>query len=373
MAGDDGNGPACAREAGENDAAFDDRDDDPDDDPDDAADSDAFTDSPEQNSDDGKPSLRPRPPPKPRPGPIAGKYVPLEPISEDRFIRAYVGPLDRTHRQYALMKALFGGRRGRTAVIEKMVDRWAGASLLPPKRHDLVLGQEDKFIWAPEWPVKEDYFVARWLDRIRQGRQEVDAWRTLRGEDAAPYHMTPGPMPLLCGPLEAQQDIPTLPGRAYAISEAGLPFNYDEPQGSRPTGWILDVGGIPTSISWQPTKGLGRPQLLAVAVVPHHDEEMYDYTEESARPDFQKQGTVQLWEFTSDPDRAQGPFMAPKGQPAILKKTVCLGSRAKRVLWSPTCNHLAILCGDGSVCVVEPDLDKPDGLCGEFHVLFDRL
>ncbi|CAG7555336.1 unnamed protein product [Fusarium equiseti] len=282
-------------------------------------------------------------------------YLDLEPVADGRIVRSYWGPYDRGFKGKQLVEAWYGRHEDGVGLVKGMLDRWMDWTVLPPK----ILadeGQTDRAVWSPSFFEREAYSAEHWYERVQESLPGVNARIRLSPEEAELYRFQREPMPVLLGPSTSQQEIRFMPGDAYAISQDGLPLQND----SAPVGWMLDAGGIVTGMDWAPLHSVNAPQLLAICVIPHSDQELYDYEEECLRPDFQKYGVVQLWEFVGE--RQDDGFARPSLQPPTLRKTICLEQgRARRVRWSPACGFLAILCDDGNVYVTEAGDDGEGG------------
>ncbi|SCN75717.1 uncharacterized protein FFB20_04973 [Fusarium fujikuroi] len=274
-------------------------------------------------------------------------YLDLEPVADGRIVRSYWGPYDRGFKGKQLVEAWYGRHEDGVKLVTGMLDRWMDWTVLPPKIQDDE-SQKDRGVWSPSYFEREAYSAEHWYERVRESLPEADAMVPLSTEEVPRYQSKREPMPVLLGPPTSQQEVKFEPGDAYSISQNGLPMQNDD----APLGWILDAGGIVTSMDWAPLNNANSPQLLALCVIPHSDQELYDYEQESLNPEFQKYGTVQLWEFVGE--RQENGFARPSMQPPILRKTICLEfGRARRVKWSPACGFLAILFDDGNVYVVE--------------------
>ncbi|PFH59161.1 hypothetical protein XA68_12745 [Ophiocordyceps unilateralis] len=182
------------------------------------------------------------------------------------------------------------------------------------------------------------------------------ASRVLSPDEAKSYRLPDRSLNVLMGPYPDQRLFSFRPGDAYCLAPDGTPYGVDgqEHDDERiPIGWMLDAGGIVVGMDWAPCQE--KEQRLALAVVPHADEEMYDFELEHRKPGFQRHGLVQLWAFR--PDSSAGFIRPSMGKPRLLK-TLCFDfGRARRVKWSPVCGHLAVLCGDGRVCIVHVDAE----------------
>ncbi|OAA35283.1 WD40 repeat-like-containing domain protein [Metarhizium rileyi] len=292
-------------------------------------------------------------------------YLDLESVTTDTHLKGYAGPFDRSMRGQTLVSTWYGPRTTSIHLAQRLLDRWIAWTVLPPRQLASEHGISNVAPWAADgFREKEALFAQRWSGRLGSddGLRRT-RYRELAGEEAALYTMPRRELRLIMGPYEAQTELGMRPGDSYALSQGWVPYDADETEQKIPTGWIFDAGGIVTGMDWAPRRD-GARQMLALALIPHSDQEDYDYESEHQKPDFQKYGTVQLWTFEGD--QMEGNCRPSTQKPRLLR-TICLDyGRARRVRWSPACDHLGILCGDGSVYVVEVvDDDK--------HGSFDKV
>ena len=114
-------------------------------------------------------------------------------------------------------------------------------------------------------------------------------------------------------------------------------------------------------MDWEPReKGSGEAQVLAMAVIPHADQEIYNYEEEASKPGFGMPGWVQLWEFEGE-RLENGSFRPARRKPRRKQVLTLDRGRARRVKWNPRGEQLAILCGNGEIVITEPE-EYQDGL-----------
>lgn len=290
-------------------------------------------------------------------------YLDVEPVADGRVVRTYCGPYDRSVRGHLLVEALFGRLDNGIEMAQGMLDRWKEWMVLPPK---VVKGEQtgsDRGVWSPQFFEREAQNANHWYERIKDTISHHDAWQRLSNEEAQPYRLERGVLPVLIGPHNAPREFKSTPGVATSLSQSGLPFDEDQSEAKIPTGWMFDAGGIVLGMDWAPRHTLESPQTLALCVIPHSDQERYDYEQESVQPDFQRHGVVQLWEFGGEWS-GEG-YMRPSTEAPRLRKTLCFEcGRVRRVKWSPSCGFLAVICGDGNVYVVQPGEDG-DGSYGK--------
>lgn len=278
-------------------------------------------------------------------------YLDMEPVADGRIVRTYCGPYDRSVRGRLLVEAWFGRHEDGVKTAAKMLDRWMDQTVLPPKLKSDEW-EKDKGIWSPNFFEREAHNAEHWYERVHDSLPKEGSRIRLSEEEARPYQFQRGVLPVLMGPHTAQREIKFEAGDAYAVLDTGLPLDHDDGIAKTATGWIFDAGGIVTGMDWAPLHGPNAPQLLALCVIPHSDQEYYDYEQESTRPDFQKHGVVQLWELVGE--RSDDGFARPTSRRPELRKTICFDyGRVRRVQWSPTCGFLAVLCDNGNVYVIE--------------------
>ncbi|QUC15838.1 uncharacterized protein UV8b_00079 [Ustilaginoidea virens] len=285
-------------------------------------------------------------------------YVQVESVTTDTHMKGYVGPYDRSMRGQTLISTWYGPDADDVRLAQRLLDRWIGWTVLPPKWLPVEQGLSDTAPWAAAADAleQEARLSHRWWARLASDAAARTRYRVLGDAERKPYEQPHLGIRLLMGPSGAQREEVLFPGDAFALSQAWMRYGDDETRDKIPTGWILDAGGIVTGMDW--ARKADGPQLLALAVIPHGDQENYNYEVEHQKPDFQRCGTVQVWAFRGGAVR-QVPRPSP--EKPVLRKTVCLHhGRARRVRWNPVSNHLAVLCGRGRVCVVEVDEQGDD-------------
>ncbi|GAB0132303.1 hypothetical protein EsDP_00000744 [Epichloe bromicola] len=294
-------------------------------------------------------------------------YMDVESVTTDTHLKGYIGPYDRSMRGQTLIGTWYGPDPDDVHLLQRLVDRWIAWPVLPPKhvpRGKADDDMSDTQPWAQGFLEREARLSERWCVRRRAGTDPPQACVALQGDARAPYEQPRLGIRVVMGPVDAQREWTLYPGDGYSLTQSWLPYDEDGSDDKVPAGWIVDAGGIVTGMDWCPRReGV---QLLALAVVPHADQENYNYESEHQRPDFQMYGTVQVWAF-------EGVHMdgVPRPSPRAprLRRTICLDfGRVKRLRWSPVpdstsqppLHSLAVLCGDGRVCVVAND-EREDG------------
>lgn len=262
--------------------------------------------------------------------------------------KGYVGTTDRGVHGKTLTSAWYGPDEEGLEIVDAMQFRWGGWKVLPPKGVPEGYPLPDVGLWLGDREGYWSYKLAdEWMKRLDKGKV-----MKLKLQDAIPYKGADGEMEVEVGDPNAPSKIQMMAGHGVALSQAGIPYDEDDQEEKVPTGWMFDVGGIPLSMDWAPREDPKATQLLAVAVIPYKDHDVYDFLEEYGDPDFQRHGSVQLWEFQGQRDKDD--YTEPAPTPPKLKWTLCMEhGRARRVAWSPLCECLAIICGDGRVCIVD--------------------
>lgn len=302
---------------------------------------------------------RPQSTPKPaRTTKLSGGYleIPLPTQDGSHQPKTYIGPNDRAVRRHHLVSAWYGPDEQRMQTVQALLDRWFQWPVLPPRNPEDESNVASKGAWLDEYVGKEGVLAAGWRTRVDEAMGGHPPLRGLSPAEAAPYRFSTHSMPVLVG-SEAREEFLFVPGSGYAISQSGVPFDHDESDNKEPSGWMFDTGGIVTSMDWAPRQREQATQLLAVAVMPHADQEVHESADEAAKMQFQSYGTVQLWEVQGETTDS-GAAMATSSPPR-LSTTLCLPhGRARRVRWNPVGGQLAVLCADGAVYVFVADPDS---------------
>ncbi|ODA77260.1 hypothetical protein RJ55_06887 [Drechmeria coniospora] len=287
-------------------------------------------------------------------------YRDIDPVPPDSHaVKSYVGPYSRTIRGLAMVEMWYGPTLSKIRLAQRLLDRWIGWTVLPPKvvAHDEHLGL--RAVWTPGFFEGEARFALSWMERVRSSLARGHGppqLRQLSSDEAAPYQLSSGSLPVLVGPYPNQSEICLAPTEACSIAHSGLPFAKDEDATKMAGGWVLDAAGIVIGMDWAPRSRELAVQVLALAVIPHADQRNYNFEVEHQKPDFERHGVVQIWAFRGD--KSQHNVARPSTLPPRLQRTLCFDyGRARRVRWSPGCELLAVLCGDGRICIVQVDCD----------------
>ncbi|KGQ04643.1 Transcription factor tau subunit sfc6 [Beauveria bassiana D1-5] len=304
---------------------------------------------------------------------LAGGYleIPLATQEGSHQPKTYIGPNDRAVRRHHLVSAWYGPSEERMEIVQALLDRWFQWPVLPPRNSKDESTVPSKGAWLEDYASREMALAASWRAKVEAAMGGHPPLRGLSPAEAAPYRFSTHSMPVLVGP-GASEEVLFVPGSGYALSQAGIPFDYDQSEEREPSGWMFDTGGIVTSMDWAPRLHDQTTQLLAVAVMPHADQEAHEFSDEAAKTQFQSRGTVQLWEVqgdTIDTGSAMTTTLPPR-----LTRTLCLPhGRARRVRWNPVGGLLAVLCADGAVYVFEADgqgIEEFEELLNPVAVLF---
>lgn len=318
-----------------------------------------------------KPAPKRRAAPKVRAIPVVPDtgYLDITTARSTQFVQGFVGPFDRGVRGNALIRTWYGPDAPR---IRQMLGRWYELSVLPPKVSS-ARGHDNLALrpWASKKAELEKASADAWCQRMKAA-QSQSPFRLLSEAEAQPYNamLSAGSLPTLIGAGSAQKDFHFTAGEAICLDSSGAPSNGDQDSDRANAGWLLDAGGIVPSLSWKPTSGKVQEtdQILALAVISHSDQSIAQYEKESQQnPDFLKHGMVQIWAFPAE--ESDGMTRASRA-PARCQRTLCFDrGRARKVQWSPVGGLLAVLCGDGSVSVVEPK----EGGNGDYGKLAEHM
>ncbi|XWW96112.1 hypothetical protein V2A60_004082 [Cordyceps javanica] len=302
---------------------------------------------------------------------LAGGYleIPLATQDGSHQPKTYIGPNDRAVRRHHLVSAWYGPDEERMETVQVLLDRWFQWPVLPPRRPQDETSVPSRGAWLDDYAGREAALAATWRSNVEAAMVGRPPLRGLSPAEAAPYRLPTHSMPVLVGPL-ATEEVIFVPGGGYALSQAGIPFDYNQGEDRQPSGWMLDTGGIVTSMDWAPRPRAQTVQLLAVAVMPHLDQEVHEFADEATKTQFESHGTVQLWEVQGDDAPAAGGSAMATTLPPRLTRTLCFPhGRARRVRWNPVGGYLAVLCANGAVYVFESDAEGTE----EFEELLNPV
>lgn len=286
--------------------------------------------------------------------------IPHYPLETRIVTRVYAGPLRRYARYSALRDTMYGPEYDRIKVIWDLEARWADFPVLPPRMppedHQGIIRSP----WLPNGfeRLQEKRATSWYLDHSL-GSPLAQRSRRLRprhGQELVPT--AEGDIITLVGPWDKQKEVRLSPGNSFSVSPSGLPVDDPDCTDKTPSGWTLDVGGIPLAISWAP---LTRQdiQVLAVATIPFSDQKPASKDGPKVEEVDQTAGCIQLWQFF--PGRRPGELAFPSVEPPRLLGTKCFDwGRPKRLEFCPVpldqcglLGMLAVLSGDGKVRVID--------------------
>ncbi|KAK4100924.1 hypothetical protein N658DRAFT_426730 [Parathielavia hyrcaniae] len=295
--------------------------------------------------------------------------IPHYPLETRIVTRVYAGPLRRYARYSALRDAMYGPEYDRIKVVWDLEIRWADFPVLPPRLppedpHGVVPSP-----WlAPGFEKAQEVRASLWYSDYQTTSSEVQQSHALPPEDGQQFiPLAEGNIVTLVGPWDRQKQFTLRQGGSLPLSPMGLPVNDPDASDNTPSGWMLDVGGIPLAMSWAP---LARQdiQVLVVATVPFSDQTAGSGDKANTDEAAQSTACIQLWEFV--PARRPGQLAAPSTRPPRLLGANCFDwGRPKRLEFCPIPQDhlglygiLAVLCGDGKARVIEVRMaDEADG------------
>ncbi|KAG5980364.1 hypothetical protein E4U55_004104 [Claviceps digitariae] len=332
--------------------------------------------------------------------PPAGTYLDVESVTTDTHLKGYTGPYDRSMRGQTLISTWYGPDPEAIRVLQGLLNRWMAWTVLPPKwvapmegdgdddgacassaRRSKTAGlfaNGDRRGAFPEYPhhQQQQQQQPRYIPLYGSARQPFEqphlGIRLLMG----PSSPSPDPDPDPNNPPHHHHHHPhewtMYPGDAHPLTQSWLPYHEDPSPNKLPTGWILDAGGLVTSMDWSP-QPRGHPpqtQLLALAVIPHADQQNYHYESEHQRPGFHAHGTVQVWALegleteTETEEQKQDGAVRPSLRPPRLTRTIYYiahteatllleneaSVKATAMAWA-TPNRLVVGYSDGSVAL----------------------
>ena len=287
--------------------------------------------------------------------------IPHYPLETRIVTRVYAGPLRRYARYSALRDAMYGPEYERIKVIWDLEIRWGDFPVLPPR---LPPENQQGVIPSPWLPrgfeSGQEKRAFLWYDDYQINTPEVQASHVLPPEHGRQFvPQAEGDIATLLGPWDKQKQFKLSQGSSLSLSPSGLPVDDSEETDNTPSGWMLDVGGIPLAIAWAP---LSRQdiQVLAVVTVPFADQKKPTRRDESAADEAtQTTGCIQFWEFI--PEKRPRQLASPSAQPPRLLGAKCFDwGRPKRLEFCPVSldssglyGTLAVLCGDGKARVID--------------------
>lgn len=296
--------------------------------------------------------------------------IPHYPLETRIVTRVYAGPLRRYARYSALRDAMYGPEYERIKVIWDLEIRWADFPVLPPRFPPENQQGVIPSPWLPRgFESAQEKRAFRWYDDYQISASEVQQSRALDPEEGR--RLVPqaeGDIATLVGPWDRQKEYRLSQGSSLALSPSGLPVEDPDAKDKTPSGWMLDVGGIPLAISWAP---LSRQdiQVLAVASIPFADQKPGRREGPGTDTAENTTGCIQFWEFV--PEKRPGQLASPSTRPPRLLNVKCFDwGRPKRLEFCPVSldssglyGMFAVLCGDGRARVMDArvvdDADAP--------------
>jgi len=290
--------------------------------------------------------------------------IPHYPLETRIVTRVYAGPLRRYARYSALRDSMYGPEYPRIKIIWDLEIRWANFPVLPPR---LPPDDPHGIIPSPWLPAGFERTQERnafyWYDDYLAKSPETQQSHYISPEHAE--NLIPradGNLATVIGPWGNQKEFHLSQGSSISLSQSGLPVDDPDSKDKTPSGWMLDLGGIPLAMGWAPSASK-TAQLLAVATIPFADQEPMVQQKEKAAAAGEKQpdtvGCIQFWEFTAD--HTEGGLPTPSTTlPFLLIAKFFDWGRPKRLQWCPVSFEkaglhglLAILCGDGKARVID--------------------
>lgn len=278
-----------------------------------------------------------------------------------KWTRSYAGPVKRWTRLQLLTKFWFGDRENYLSTVGDFVRLWWEYQIVPPKltsKYDLQVASNP---WMPNgFPEDQELKLRQWYERYLEKRARqpvsspVDKGKALRRFIPQP----PDALTVIIGDAAEQKEHHFKQGQGVAFSGLGNLIEKTDNGTTRSSGWLLDVGGIVTSMGWAPSESRTE-QLLAMAVVPFSDQAFYEDLKKAPRESEKREGAVQIWRFEAGEDNKG--LARPTQYPPTLVHALCFSwGRASRLQWCPvplTNNDqvglLAVLCGDGKLRVLD--------------------
>ncbi|KAK3943285.1 hypothetical protein QBC46DRAFT_351660 [Diplogelasinospora grovesii] len=286
--------------------------------------------------------------------------IPNYPLESRIVTRIYTGPLRRYARYSALRDCMYGPEYERIKMIWDLENRWADFPSLPPKfppRHASGILPSP---WLPaKFELMQRERASRWYRDYKANYSELQRSHTLPAETGMPLIPGWNEGDLVCrlGPCGKQKDFTLKQGSSMLLTSADLPVDDADAKDTEPSGWMVNVGGIPLAIAWAPLSSRDT-QILAVASIPSADQVAGG---NSGDGDSKSTGCIQFWEFVGE-RREQGGLACPSRRaPRLLVAKYFSWGRPKRLQWCPVpmdsvsdeYGLLAVICGDGMARVLD--------------------
>ncbi|KAJ2971571.1 hypothetical protein NUW58_g9380 [Xylaria curta] len=277
-----------------------------------------------------------------------------------RWTRTYVGPIKRWTRFYELIDWWFGDKPDRRVVLDSYLKLWWQHELIPPKLTSQPRLTTAQCGWMPDNFADDQRQKFRQLYNSRLVHQfRLQKSTRIDGAEASRLFIPQAQerLSVLLGHVSNQKPYDIRCGGSIPLSDAGHPISDTDDEAIVKGGWLLDMGGIPTSMVWAPSQGQVN-QLLAIVVTPFSDQAYYQNLEEAPKEPEHKEGTVQILRF--DIVKGRRGIFRPSRQPPRLAQALCFAwGRVSRIQWCPvplapedTTQLLGVLCVDGRLRVI---------------------
>ncbi|KAJ8124623.1 hypothetical protein O1611_g9017 [Lasiodiplodia mahajangana] len=277
-----------------------------------------------------------------------------------RWTRTYIGPIKRWTRFYELVDWWFGDKPDRRFILDGFLKLWWQHDLIPPKlttQPRLLIAQSG---WMPPnfCDDQRSKFRELYDNRlIHQFQQQISA----PIDKAAAFHWSvpqpQGGLDVLLGHVSDQKLYHIQQGQSIPFSDIGHPIGDADDEATVTGGWLVDVGGIPISIAWAPSKGLVS-QLLAIGIAPFSDQAYHQDLKDSPKESEQKEGKVQILRFEAVKGR-RGIFRPSPRAPRLTQSLCFSWGRVSRIQWCPVSlaaedatRMLGVLCVDGKLRII---------------------
>ncbi|KAK0717917.1 hypothetical protein B0T26DRAFT_711345 [Lasiosphaeria miniovina] len=286
--------------------------------------------------------------------------IPHYPLETRIVTRVYAGPLRRYARYGALRDSMYGPEYRRIKIIWDLEIRWAEFPALPP-----ALPPVD-----PEGITPSPWLTASFeLDQERSAFLCYDNYQVgspeLQRSHAVAAHVArrlipraEGDLVTLIGPWDSQKEFRLGHWDSMSLTPSGLPVDDPNAEDNTPSGWMLNVGGIPLAVAWAPSSNKDT-QLLAVAIIPFSDQTLATPRDRGTADQQDRSGSIQFWEFAADMQNT-GLAAPSKHKPRLITAKISDWGRPKRLQWCPVpldsvgiYGLLAVLCGDGKARVID--------------------